>query len=40
MNQAVYYDQQGRMVASFKVNEVPSMVAQEGTRLRIEAMKP
>jgi len=40
MNQAVYYDQQGRMVESFKVNEVPSMVAQEGARLRIEAMKP
>ena len=40
MNQAVYYDQQGRMVESFKINEVPSLVEQEGTRLRIEAMKP
>ncbi|MRN39288.1 conjugal transfer protein TraW [Neisseria sp. N95_16] len=40
MNQAVYYDQQGKMSRSFQLSEVPSLVSQEGQRLRIEAMKP
>lgn len=39
-NQAVYYDQQGRMVKSFGVQAVPSMVSQEGNRLKIEEFKP
>ena len=40
MDQAVYYDQQGRMSKSFQLSEVPSLVTQEGNRLRVEAMKP
>lgn len=40
MNQAVYYDQQGKMSRSFKLSEVPSLVSQEGNRLRVESMKP
>lgn len=40
MDQAVYYDQQGRMSKSFQLSEVPSLVSQEGNRLRVEAMKP
>lgn len=30
MDQAVYYDQEGRMSKSFQLNEVPSLVSQEG----------
>ena len=40
MDQAVYYDQQGRMSKSFQLSEVPSLVSQEGNRLHVEAMKP
>lgn len=40
MDQAVYYDQEGRMSKSFQLNEVPSLVSQEGGRLRVEVMKP
>ncbi|HEZ4832874.1 TPA: conjugal transfer protein TraW [Neisseria meningitidis] len=40
MNQAVYYDQEGRMSKSFQLNEVPSLVSQERDRLRVEVMKP
>lgn len=40
MNQAVYFDQQGKMSHSFHVTEVPSLVSQEGKLLRIEAIKP
>ncbi len=40
MNQAVYYDQQGKMTKSFELSEVPSVVSQEGKHLRIESIKP
>lgn len=40
MNQAVYYDQQGKMSRNFQLSEVPSLVSQEGNRLRVEAIKP
>lgn len=40
MNQAVYFDQQGRMSRSFRLTEVPSLVFQEDNVLRIEAFKP
>ena len=40
MDQAVYYDQEGRMSKSFQLNEVPSLVSQEGDQLRVEVMKP
>lgn len=40
LNRAVYYDQQGRMSAGFGLTEIPALVAQEGNRLRIEAVKP
>lgn len=40
MNRAVYFDQQGRMSRSFRLNEVPSLVAQEGKLLRIETFNP
>lgn len=40
MDQAAYYDQEGRMSKSFQLNEVPSLVSQEGDRLRVEVMKP
>lgn len=40
LNQAVYFDQQGRMSKSFQLQEVPSLVSQAGNRLRIEVFKP
>ena len=40
MNQAVYFDQQGRMSKSFQLSEVPSLVSQEDKRLRVEVIKP
>lgn len=40
LNQAVYFDQQGKMVESFKVTEVPSLVSQDGIQIRVEAIKP
>lgn len=40
LNRAVYFDQQGKMVASFKVTEVPSMVSQQDKMIRVESMKP
>lgn len=40
MNQAVYYDQQGKMSRSFELSEVPSLVSQEDNLLRVEAIKP
>lgn len=40
LNQAVYFDQQGRMSTSFQLQEVPSLVSQAGNQLRIEVIKP
>lgn len=40
MNQAVYFDQAGRMSERFKLTEVPSLIYQVENRLRIESVKP
>lgn len=40
LNQAVYFDQQGRMSKSFQLQEVPSLVSQAGNQLRVEVIKP
>ena len=40
MNQAVYFDQQGRLSERLTINSVPALVTQEGKLMRIEEMKP
>ncbi len=40
LNQAVYFDQQGKMSRNFGLTEVPVMVSQEGKNLKIETFKP
>lgn len=40
LNQAVYFDQKGRMSQSFQLTEVPSLVSQEADQIKIEAIKP
>lgn len=40
LNQAVYYDQQGRIAQSVDLREVPALVQQENDLLRIETFKP
>lgn len=38
LNQAVYFDQQGRMSRTYGLTHVPSLVSQEGKRLKIEEL--
>jgi len=40
LKQAVYFDQQGKMTTRLTVTSVPSLVFQEGTKMRIEEIKP
>lgn len=40
LQQAVYFDQQGKMTTRLTVTSVPSLVLQEGKLMRIEEMKP
>ncbi len=40
LNQAVYFDQQGKMSRNFGLTEVPVMVSQQGKQLKIETYKP
>lgn len=40
LNQAVYYDQQGKLSFSMQVYEIPALVQQENHLLRIETFKP
>ena len=40
LQQAVYFDQQGKMSRNFGLTEVPVMVSQDGKNLKIETFKP
>lgn len=40
LKQAVYFDQQGKMTTRLTVTAVPSLVYQEGSKMRIEEIKP
>lgn len=40
LQQAVYFDQLGMMTSRLTVNAVPTLVMQEGNRMRIEEIKP
>lgn len=40
LQQAVYFDQLGKMSTRLTVTSVPSLVSQEGSRMRIEEMTP
>lgn len=40
LNQAVYFDQMGKMSHNLGLTEVPVLVSQDGIRLKIETFKP
>jgi conjugal transfer pilus assembly protein TraW len=40
LQQAVYFDQGGKMTTRLTVSVVPSLVSQEGKLMRIEELKP
>ena len=40
LQQAVYFDQMGKMTSRLTVTSVPTLVMQEGNRMRIEEIKP
>lgn len=37
--QAIYYDQQGKLVDKLRIRQVPALVSQEGRRLRIDEIR-
>jgi len=36
----IFFDQEGRLVARFKIQHTPALVSQEGLKLRIQEVKP
>jgi len=37
--QAIYYDQQGTLTDKLRIRQVPALVSQEGSRLRIDEIR-